>query len=298
MGRSSGGASRSSGGTSGGGRSSGGFSGGGRSSGGGTSSSSRSSSSSSYRSESRREPIFHHREPRGPREPRWGGPPPPPRGPRPYRARPYRGGYYRRGGASGCSTIFAGIVLLIIIFLIVSAEMKKDAPKSFLGKASSNYELRSTKKRSPLVGVTKKTDFFYDQIGWVKDKNKLQSGLKEFYNKTGVQPYVLFVKYSQVYWTDRELNTTSADSYLESVYDETFSDEGHMIFAYFQCDDDSRDEMEGSFRYLLGHSAQTVMDDEAINIFLGYLDAYYSDTNLSLEEMISKIFSSTANSIM
>ena len=119
-----------------------------------------------------------------------------------------------------------------------------------------------------------------------------------FYNKTGVQPYVLFVKYSSVYWNERELNVTSADSYLDKVYNETFSDEGHMIFAYFQCDDDSRDEMEGEFRYLLGHSAQTVMDDEAINILLGFLDEYYSDTSLSLEEMISRTFSSTANLIM
>ena len=71
-----------------------------------------------------------------------------------------------------------------------------------------------------------------------------------------------------------------------------------MIFAYFQCDDDSRDEMEGTFRYLLGYSAQTVMDEEAINIFLGYLDQYYADTNLSLEKMISETFESTANSIM
>ena len=135
MGRSSGGASHSSGGTSSGGRSSGGFSGGGRSSGGGSSSPSRSSSSSSPRPERRREPIFHHREPRGPRGPRWGGPPPPPRGPRPYRARPYRRVYYRD---SGCSTIFAGIVLLIIIGLIISVELKKDNPRSFLDKVSSN----------------------------------------------------------------------------------------------------------------------------------------------------------------
>ena len=56
--------------------------------------------------------------------------------------------------------------------------------------------------------------------------------------------------------------------------------------------------MEGEFRYLLGYSAQTVMDLEAVNIFLGYLEEYYSDTNLSLEEMISETVASTANSIM
>lgn len=290
MGRSSGGANHSTGGTTGGGRSSGGFSGGGR-----LSASSRNSSvQSTYgRSESRNEPTMSRGTERTPTHSRVH---------RPYRSRPYRRGYYSRrsygrGCSSGCSTIFVLIIIIIIIYAVVSANLRRSSGNNYYGQTSTQQFI-STKSRKPLKGVVKKTDYYSDQIGWIKDKSKLQDGLKEFYNKTGVQPYVLFVKYSSVYWNERELDTTSADSYLEKVYKETFSDEGHMIFAYFQCDDDSRDEMEGTFRYLLGYSAQTVMDEEAINIFLGYLDQYYADTNLSLEKMISETFESTANSIM
>lgn len=59
-----------------------------------------------------------------------------------------------------------------------------------------------------------------------------------------------------------------------------------------------RMEMDGSFRYLSGYSADTIMDNEAISILWGYFDKNYKNTSLSMEEMISKTFTETAKTIM
>lgn len=156
----------------------------------------------------------------------------------------------------------------------------------------------STKVREPLKGVVSKTDWYEDQIGWISSEKVLISGLEDFYKETGIQPYVLFVTYQSELWNNSNLNVTKADEYLEKMYEEKFKDEGHFIFAYFQCQNDSKQEMEGEFRYLSGYSADTIMDNEAIDILWGYFEANYYNTSLTIEEMISNTFTQTANNIM
>ena len=56
--------------------------------------------------------------------------------------------------------------------------------------------------------------------------------------------------------------------------------------------------MDGEFRYLSGYSADTIMDNEAINILWGYFEKNYYNTSLSIGKMISNTFSETAESIM
>ena len=163
---------------------------------------------------------------------------------------------------------------------------------------NNQTNVQSTIVRGKLEGVVKKTDWYEDKIGWISSKNVLIKGLEDFYKKTGVQPYVLFVPYSSDLWANGVLQPDKADEYLEKVYAEKFDDEGHFIFAYFQCAKDSKTEMEGEFRYLSGYSADTIMDSEAIRIFWGYFETNYYNTSLTIEEMISKTFSKTADSIM
>ena len=157
---------------------------------------------------------------------------------------------------------------------------------------------RSTKVREKLDGVVTKSDWYEDQVGWVSSEKVLIEGLEDFYKETGAQPYVLLIKYSDDFWNGSNLNIEEADKYLNDIYDKKFEDEGHFIFAYFQCANDSKQEMEGEFRYLSGDSVDTIMDNEAIDIFWGYFKANYYNTSLTLEEMISNTFTKTANNIM
>lgn len=266
MGRSSGGGGGHSSGGFGGGHSSGGFSGGGRSLGG-------SSRGSSHGSTSR-----------GPRfsgigyvpRPRYYGWGPMHYGPRP----PYR---------TSLASLIISIIIIIIFFSIIS---------SMFSNVGQTIEIKNTTQREKLTGVVNKTDWYEDNIGWVSSKNTLISGLEDFYNATGVQPYILFVPYSEEYWNGTSINPTVADQYLELVYSSKFTDEGHFIFAYFACKNDSKSEMDGEFRYLSGYSADTIMDNEAIEILWGYFETNYYNTSLSMEKMISNTFSKTAETIM
>ena len=267
MGRSSGGGGRSSGGF-GGGRSSGGFSGGGRSSRGGFSGGGfgHRNSGSSF--------GFYHR-------PMYGG-----WGPR----------YY--GNGCGCGGGITTILILFILLLFLDfpsgCVILGCAPGCTPGQSSEIYtqtEYTTSTKREPLEGIVSKTDWYEDQLGWISSENVLIEGLEDFYKQTGIQPYVLFVKYSEDLWNDGNLDPTLADEYLEQVYEEKFSDEGHFIFAYFQCANDSKQEMEGEFRYLGGYSTDTIMDNEAIRILWGYFENNYYNTSLTIEEMISNTFS-------
>lgn len=261
MGRSSGGGSHSSGGF-GGGHSSGGFSGGGRSH-----SSSYHSSNSSYQRQSHYNGGPHIY---------FGGP------------RYFGGGYsprYRRRSS------MMSIVILIIILLVSFAILM---PK---GNTSSSIP-QNTTERVPLSGVVQKTDWYQDDIGWIRNRNVLIDGLEDFYKETGVQPYVMLIPYADTYWNGNTLDFTNADAYLENIYTSHFNDEGHFIFAYFACQNDSESEMDGEFRYLSGYSADTIMDNEALKIFWGHFEKNYYNTSLSIEEMISDTFRDTASSIM
>ncbi len=266
MGRSGGGSGRSGGGF--GGRSSGGFSGGGRSSGG---FSRRSSSGGGF---SR---GFGYST-----------------GPRFHFGPSYYGGY---GSGCGCGGGITSIILLFLIFIFVSIYDGCSTISSCISSDHSGVD-KSTRVREKLEGVVTKSDWYEDQIGWVSSEKVLIEGLEDFYKETGVQPFVLLVKYSEDFWNGTNLNVEEADKYLNNVYDQKFEDEGHFIFAYFECENDSKQEMEGEFRYLSGNSVDTIMDNEAIDIFWGYFQVNYYDTSLTLEEMISNTFTKTANNIM
>lgn len=260
MGRSGGGGGGHSSGGFGGGHSSGGFSGGGRSSSG-------FSGGSSFGGGFFRQP----RTPMG-----MYGSPRPPRYPRRY---------YSSSG--GCSS---SIVTVIIIFIIIFFSLFY----SVLGKSNQT----NTTERNALIGIVHKTDWYEDDIGWISSKQVLITGLDNFYKETGIQPYVMLIPYSKEFWNGDNINATNADTYLESVYTEKFSDEAHFIFAYFECKDDIKSEMNGEFRYLSGYAADTIMDNEAINILWGYHSKNYYDTSLTIEQMIANTFTETAVSIM
>ena len=109
---------------------------------------------------------------------------------------------------------------------------------------SSSLSYASTSKRTALENVTKTTSYYEDNIGWITDKSVLEEGLKYFYKETGVQPYILFVEYSEEFWDeDDTFDEDVACAYLEEIYEETFEDEGHFIFAYFECENDNKNEL-------------------------------------------------------
>ena len=188
-----------------------------------------------------------------------------------------RGG---NGGGSPLSTVF--IVVGIIIILVALLGAASTCMGGMMGSSSIDA---STVEREPLPSsATTETDYYTDEAGWLTGT---PSGMRYFYEETGVQPYLYILENGSV--TDTEELAAMA----EELYSELFSDEGHFLVVF--CDDNN-----GSFNvgYYIGAQAESVLDDEAITIFAQYMKLYYYDMSISETQFFSLTYSDTAERIM
>ncbi len=301
MGRSGGSGGRSSGGSFGGSRSSGGRSGG---SFGGGRSAGRSGGTFGGRSSPGRAPSpggGFFGSPSG--KPRSGGGlggwflprrPPVVIVPTPVPVRPQSAGDPKGGGGSpkepgnkrfGCATVVIVLAALVVLFALVNA---------FSGSGSNTGAgagiTRSTVRREALPkGSVNETSYYTDTLGWIGNQTQLVSGLKHFYQKTGVQPH-LFITDSV-----NGLKSPSAgqlDEFANALYDELFTDEAHILLVFLE------NELGYMDRYVCGTQAKTVIDTEAADILLDYLDRYYYEQGLTDEQYFSQAFADAADRIM
>ena len=107
----------------------------------------------------------------------------------------------------------------------------------------------------------------------------------------------MLLDYDESLWDGGNWNEDAAEQYLAQVYEDTFSDNGHLIFAYFACENDTED-MDGMFYFYYGSAAYSIMDDEAETIFWSYFDMNYNNLDLSIAEFIGQTFEETADNIM
>lgn len=192
-------------------------------------------------------------------------------------------------GTAGCGTLIGIIVAIAIIAVIISAVT---GIFSFGGGGGSSTSITaSTVAREKLPdGSVNETGYYTDELGWISSRTTLTSGMKHFYQKTGVQPYL--------YITDRipgsSYNPTQSDfeDFANDVYDTLFTDEAHLLVIFFE---DSQGYLT---YYLAGSQADSVIDTEAGDILLNYFDHYYTDDSLSDEEYFSRVFEKTADRIM
>lgn len=291
MGRAGGGGGgRSGGGFSGGGRSSGGFSGGGRSGGfsggrsGGFSGGGHSrggGSTSGY--QPRPAPP-----PPGPRVGGWGWGWGLPRTRTVIINNGGGGGYGGPTGGpptsdrqNGCLSVVltaAVVVLILCIILVVIGSID-----------GGDSVAASTVEREPLPsGAVNETGYYTDELGWIVNDRELISGMRDFYRRTGVQPYLCLVER-----VNGDLSPSSQEigDYAAQLYDELFTDEAHFLVVY----------QEANSRYTVGYTvgsqAKTVLDGEALGIFRDYLDRYY-ESDLTDEEFFGTVFQKTGERIM
>ncbi len=199
------------------------------------------------------------------------------------------GSHYRSGGTHyyNYSTRYVAmspmstLITVILTFVIVIG--------AFLA-ARPNIQT-STIERTKLSSsqCTKIDTWYQDDIDWIHDEKTLLKGLKTFYDKTGVQPYL---------WITDNINgkakPTSSDfeAALQQKYQELFNDEGHLIVCFME----SSPSVYATY-YWAGSAAKGVIDDEAGEILLDVIDSKYT-SDLSDEEMFSKSFSNAAERMM
>lgn len=205
----------------------------------------------------------------------------------------YGGGFYPRPPIR--NTVFIGhggginTIISIIIFIVVLVTAFGGFPSS---KSSSTKNIpKSTQNRERLEsGVGYDNNCIVDNIGWFDNVTKTEKSIKKFYDKTGVQPYIVLNAYDSTLLTD-----TAKEEYAKKWYDEHIKNESTFLYMYFAEPDADND--VGYMAYVNGKQVSSVMDSEAIEIFWAYVDKYwYSD--MSTDDMFTTIFTKTADRIM
>lgn len=188
------------------------------------------------------------------------------------------GGYYPPRRSSSIGSILTAIFFLFVfLFVFVS---------SF-----SNGKQVSTRNREKIENpVAYTNDCVKDEIGYVEDTSALSRNLQNFYNKTGIQPYIYLKAYDSSLTTD-----TEKEDYARDWYDKNIDNEDTFLYVYFE--DADPDEV-GYMAYVNGKEVTSVMDAEAVSIFWNYIDRYWTDASLTMVQVFSKTFDSTAKTIM
>jgi len=188
----------------------------------------------------------------------------------------------RRYQPVGCLTQILTMFLILVIFAVVI---------SMIASAGGGSITPSTISREPLeAGSVITTDYYTDELGWIRSGTQLKRGMKTFFKETGVQPYL--------YITDtvngkHQPTAGDMEEYAAQLYDDLFQDEGHFLLLFHEYDSSG----DYSMWYTAGAQAKIVMDQEACDILMDYVDKYYY-SDLSEDELFSKAFEDAAERIM
>lgn len=205
----------------------------------------------------------------------------------------YGGGFYPRPPRRSTVIVSHGgsfnTVISLIIFIVVLVAAFGGFPSS--NSSSTKSVPKSTQNRERLEsGVGYDNNCIIDNIGWFDNVTKTEKSIKQFYDKTGVQPYIVLNAYDSTLLTD-----TAKEEYAKKWYDEHIKNESTFLYMYFAEPDTDND--VGYMAYVNGKQVSSVMDSEAIEIFWAYVDKYwYSD--MSTDDMFTTIFTKTADRIM
>lgn len=180
------------------------------------------------------------------------------------------------------------VVGLMVVFWIFSM---MNPQSGFNSIGSSGEVAPSTVEREPLPeGSVNETEYYTDTAGWISNESQMTDGLEYFYEETGVQPHVFI---TETLPSGYSMTLDDLDALTNELYEELFTDEAHLLLFFHEAIPD-----EYTTYYLAGTQAQQVIDNEAGNILLDYLDRHYYDSSLTDEEYFSKSFRDAADRIM
>lgn len=208
-----------------------------------------------------------------------------------YGGRPYVRTVYTR--PFGCASVLLIFVMaLILIFACRACVMD--------GSTSTGGIQKSTLERHQLAGnlCEEIDDWYEDNMSerWIYNSSELIEGLEHFYDVTGVQPYVVIVERLN------GVNGCPTDSeftnFLKGVYDDKMPDGGHLVIGVFDNSNIVSGDYDWGFGCYAGKDAESVMDPEAREILIDYLELYYTQDSLSDEAFLAKAISETGDKIM
>lgn len=130
-----------------------------------------------------------------------------------------------------------------------------------------------------------------DELGWITNKQSVIGAMDDFYESTGVQPYLLIC--NNLGGKGGDITEAEAEGVLSALYKSKFNDEGHMILAFMEY------ETSLYIPYIYtGEDAEKVIDDRSKEIILDTINSFYTDTSLTDDEYFIKIFDDSAYEII
>lgn len=169
------------------------------------------------------------------------------------------------------SGIFTTIVVLLVFWVFMSVMFSFMRAGSMAGMNSYSVTInqitRSTARREKLqLGLSDASGYVTDECGWIRNKTTLINGLQDFYESTGILPYVYIIDNIA---GDYDPPTEKIEQFAEEQYTALFADEGHALLVFWDYD--------GAYEYTLwlGDDAAELMDQEACDILFDYIDYYY-----------------------
>ncbi len=203
------------------------------------------------------------------------------------------GSRYGRGpvgggrGGCGCGSVLSVIIILVVLTIFIS--VITSGGNQGQNQNSNDISVSTIEREKLPAGSVNETSYYTDELNWISNENELINGMRFFYQETGVQPHLYLV---------RSIDGNEAPSldqlanFAEEQYDELFTDEAHLLLVFNENIYD-----QFMYHYVTGSMAKQVIDNEAGDILMDYIDRhYYSD--LGEEAMFSKVFSDTATRIM
>jgi len=150
---------------------------------------------------------------------------------------------------------------------------------------------KSTVVREALPrGSVVETEYFTDELGWIDNRTELLNGMRSFYQKTGVQPHLYI---TDTIGGSHHPTTAQVEAFAKEMYDALFDDEAHLLLIFFEFEGDPY-----HIWYLAGRQAKTVLDVEAMDILMDYIERYYYDDKLTDAQFFGKAFDLAGKQIM
>ena len=182
----------------------------------------------------------------------------------------------------------AAVVVLVIAFAVLWLHQGKEAK---IERSTVNREALPASKCDPV------DKWYQDDWGdWIDENGEekaLISGLEYFYEKTGVQPYLWIMgENGKDYISEGSIEDLAKDTYAEMCGE----DGGHLLIIL-------REYPNASSNYLVtvrpGEDAEEqVMDEQAREILLGYIDYFYTVKKYNEGEFFAKSLEKAGDRIM
>lgn len=186
----------------------------------------------------------------------------------------------RESWLPGWYVILMAVTAAVMILLLFQAASARSAAVGSV-----------TREKLPASACVSSDQWLDDELDWITDQKTVTDAMQYFYDRTGVQPYLLID--DELAGKGESLTDAEAEDALVNLYDSLYRDDGHMIFAFIEY---------APSEYLAyvytGLAADSVVDANARGVFLGNVDRYYSDSSLTDEEFFAAVFRKTADTIM